>query len=88
MADLVKPVLASTQLEPAAFALLLEIRRRVEAEGGECSASSPELGNAAGVCPRQAQRLIKGLQKAGWITVEWTRHRRWLRLAPGAEAAG
>ena len=63
MPDLIRLVLASRELDPSALALLLKIRRRVETEGGECSASSPELGNAAGVCPRQAQRLIKNLQK-------------------------
>lgn len=86
MLDLVKPTRASKSLDPTAVALLMEIRSRAEAAGGECSASAVELGKAVGVTPRHAVRLIRNLEREGWIVTTWTRYRRWASLAPGVEA--
>ena len=86
MLDLVKPTRASKSLDPSAVALLMEIRSRAEAAGGECSASAVELGKAVGVTPRHAVRLIRNLEREGWIVTTWTRYRRWASLAPGVEA--
>ncbi len=86
MPDLVKPTLASKTLEPTALALLMEVRR-LAPEGGECEATTVELARAVGVTSRHAVRLIRRLEREGWVVTTWSRSRRWVRLAPGVEAA-
>lgn len=84
MPDLTRRFHASELLEPAALALLLEVHGR--AEGGECDATTTELAEAIGVSPRHAVRLIRSLERGGWIVTTWSRSGRWIALAPGVEA--
>ena len=85
MPDLARRFLASELLEPGALALLLEVHR-LAPSGGECKATTLSLARAVRKSPRHVIRLIRSLERDGWITTTWSRSRRWITLAPGVEA--